>query len=72
MATHSSILAREIPWTEEPVGLSLWVTVLPGSGMCPDQPPEPRAQDSCTLPNPLGWQLPSPSPCNDVSPPTPT
>ena len=24
MATHSSILARKIPWTEEPVGYSLW------------------------------------------------
>ena len=25
MATHSSILAREIPWTEEPGGLlSMW------------------------------------------------
>ena len=26
MATHSSILAWEIPWTEEPGGLSPWVT----------------------------------------------
>ena len=24
MATHSSILAWEIPWTEEPGGLQLW------------------------------------------------
>ena len=24
MATHSSILAWEIPWTEEPGGYSLW------------------------------------------------
>ena len=24
MATHSSILAWKIPWTEEPGGLSLW------------------------------------------------
>ena len=24
MATHSSILAWEIPWTEEPVGCSSW------------------------------------------------
>ena len=24
MATHSSILAWEIPWTEEPGGLSSW------------------------------------------------
>ena len=24
MATHSSILAWEIPWTEEPVGYSPW------------------------------------------------
>ena len=24
MATHSSILAWRIPWTEEPVGYSLW------------------------------------------------
>ena len=24
MASHSSTLAREIPWTEEPVGYSLW------------------------------------------------
>ena len=24
MATHSSILAWKIPWTEEPVGYSLW------------------------------------------------
>ena len=24
MATHSSILAWEIPWTEEPVGYSSW------------------------------------------------
>ena len=24
MATHSSILARRIPWTEEPAGYSLW------------------------------------------------
>ena len=24
MATHSSILAWEIPWTEEPRGYSLW------------------------------------------------
>ena len=24
MATHSSILAWRIPWTEEPAGLSLW------------------------------------------------
>ena len=24
MASHSSILAWEIPWTEEPVGYSLW------------------------------------------------
>ena len=24
MATHSSILAWEIPWTEEPGGLNLW------------------------------------------------
>ena len=24
MATHSSILAREIPWTEEPSGLQSW------------------------------------------------
>ena len=24
MATHSSILARKILWTEEPVGYSLW------------------------------------------------
>ena len=23
-ATHYSILAREIPWTEKPVGYSLW------------------------------------------------
>ena len=26
MATHSSILAWENPWTEEPVGYSPWVT----------------------------------------------
>ena len=26
MATHSSILAWKIPWTEEPGGSSLWVT----------------------------------------------
>ena len=25
MATHSSILAWRIPWTEEPVGYSPWV-----------------------------------------------
>ena len=25
MATHSSILAWEIPWTEEPIGYSPWV-----------------------------------------------
>ena len=24
MATHSSILAWRIPWTEEPVGYGLW------------------------------------------------
>ena len=24
MATHSSVLAWEIPWTEEPGGYSLW------------------------------------------------
>ena len=24
MATHSSTLAREVPWTEEPGGLSPW------------------------------------------------
>ena len=24
MATHSSILAQETPWTEEPVGYSPW------------------------------------------------
>ena len=24
MATHSSILARRIPWTEEPAGYSVW------------------------------------------------
>ena len=24
MATHSSILARRIPWTEEPLGYSPW------------------------------------------------
>ena len=24
MASHSSTLARRIPWTEEPVGYSLW------------------------------------------------
>ena len=24
MATHSSILSRRIPWTEEPDGLSQW------------------------------------------------
>ena len=24
MTTHSSILARKIPWTEEPVGVGLW------------------------------------------------
>ena len=24
MATHSSILAQEVPWTEEPVGYSPW------------------------------------------------
>ena len=24
MATHSSVLAQEIPWTEEPVGYSPW------------------------------------------------
>ena len=24
MATHSSILAWEVPWTEEPVGYSPW------------------------------------------------
>ena len=27
MATHSSILAREIPWTEEPDGLQSGQTV---------------------------------------------
>ena len=25
MATHSSVLAWRIPWTEEPGGYSLWV-----------------------------------------------
>ena len=25
MATHSSILAWKIPWTEEPVGYSPWI-----------------------------------------------
>ena len=29
MATHSSILAGEIPWTEEPGGLqSMWLQTL--------------------------------------------
>ena len=29
MATHSSLLAWKIPWTEEPDGLySLWITEL--------------------------------------------
>ena len=30
MATHSSILAWEIPWTEEPGGLHGWATQGPG------------------------------------------
>ena len=31
MATHSSILAWEIPWTEEPGGYSLWGTKRVGT-----------------------------------------
>lgn len=38
---------------QEPLGLRLWVTCLPGSGTCPDQPPEHCAQESCTFPDPL-------------------
>ena len=35
MATHSSILGWEIPWTEEPGGLTSYVlkTVFPGKGI---------------------------------------
>ena len=37
MATHSSILAWKVPWTEEPAGLQpmgLFLGALPGSSLC--------------------------------------
>ena len=38
MATHSSILAWEISWTEQPGGLSTWGPALAG-GLLPTGPP---------------------------------
>ena len=37
MATHSSVLAREIPWTEEPGGLQYLGTPRVGDGLASEQ-----------------------------------
>ena len=39
MATHSSILAREIPWTEEPGGLQSMVSQRVGHVLATTPPP---------------------------------
>ena len=41
MATHSSTLAWEIPWAEEPVGYSPWGHKTDGDLVTKQQPPPP-------------------------------
>ena len=40
MATHSSILAWKIPWTEEPGGLESWGSQRVGHNLATKPPPK--------------------------------
>ena len=43
MATHSSILAREIPWTEDPGGLQSMGSQRVGQNLAIKPPPPPTS-----------------------------
>ena len=60
MATHSSILAREIPWTEEPVGLQSMGSQTVGHDLATEQQQPAEAAVCCRVINNrlLGWGLP--------------
>ena len=58
MATHSSILARRIPWTEEPGGLESMGYLSQGSKPAPEglQEPAELSADTSTPCWYKGWQ----------------